>query len=237
MNEKQQIQELLNRYMAGLSTPEDNDRLASYFRTHEVDEEWKAYKLIFAYFDHDMNVDEVKDIHHHVRLVSWISVAAAAVIAILFLILHYTDNAIKGNDGVTAEVVQKAMTSDKLTNKRENTISSVEVLTSPTKTVAESHHHWSKSKHCHSNPCVSNVDLVPDSIHIVTKDVEMRLEQQLREMAYQQDKVAVVMDMHNQLQDNYICTMNILVTNAVNAISGRNTNSAETLKEKNIIYL
>lgn len=40
--------------MDGLTTVEEENRIAEYFRTHEVDAEWKAYKDMFGWFDDGM---------------------------------------------------------------------------------------------------------------------------------------------------------------------------------------
>ena len=47
----QDIQQLLDRFQEGTSTLDEEKRLADYFRTHEVGEEWSAYKEMFAMFD------------------------------------------------------------------------------------------------------------------------------------------------------------------------------------------
>lgn len=49
--EKQQIAQLLSKFMAGETSVAEEDVLAQYFRTHEVDEEWTEYKEMFALFD------------------------------------------------------------------------------------------------------------------------------------------------------------------------------------------
>ncbi|UKK53586.1 hypothetical protein [Prevotella sp. E2-28] len=49
--EKQQIAQLLSKFMAGETSVAEEDVLAQYFRTHEVDEEWAEYKEMFALFD------------------------------------------------------------------------------------------------------------------------------------------------------------------------------------------
>lgn len=48
------IRMLTERFMAGLTTIEEERLLAEYFRTHEVGGEWSAYKEMFAWFDEDM---------------------------------------------------------------------------------------------------------------------------------------------------------------------------------------
>lgn len=51
------IQRLIDRFMSGQSTLGEEERLAQYFRTHDVPEEWADYKAMFAYFDAGMPVD------------------------------------------------------------------------------------------------------------------------------------------------------------------------------------
>lgn len=48
---KLEIIQMLARFMAGESTLEEEEALAQYFRTHEVEDDWKEYKEMFALFD------------------------------------------------------------------------------------------------------------------------------------------------------------------------------------------
>lgn len=58
MMDKNTIQELLDRFMDGATTLDEERRLADWFRTAIVPEEWTAYKDMFAYFDAGMPTDE-----------------------------------------------------------------------------------------------------------------------------------------------------------------------------------
>ena len=49
--DKQEIAQLLNKFMAGETSVVEEEVLAQYFRTHEVDDEWAEYKEMFALFD------------------------------------------------------------------------------------------------------------------------------------------------------------------------------------------
>ena len=49
--DKQEIAQLLSKFMAGETNVAEEQMLAQYFRTHEVDEEWTEYKEMFALFD------------------------------------------------------------------------------------------------------------------------------------------------------------------------------------------
>ena len=52
----QDIQRLLDRFLDGASTLDEEKHLADYFRTHEVGEEWSAYKEMFAMFDEIVSI-------------------------------------------------------------------------------------------------------------------------------------------------------------------------------------
>ena len=47
----QEVEPLLEKFMAGTTTLEEEAQLADFFRTHEVPGEWVAYKDMFALFD------------------------------------------------------------------------------------------------------------------------------------------------------------------------------------------
>ena len=49
--DKQEIAQLLSKFMAGETSVAEEEVLAQYFRTHEVDDEWAEYKEMFALFD------------------------------------------------------------------------------------------------------------------------------------------------------------------------------------------
>ena len=58
---KQEIAQLLGRFMAGETSVAEEEMLAQYFRTHEVDEEWAAYKEMFTLFDNGEVDIEIED--------------------------------------------------------------------------------------------------------------------------------------------------------------------------------
>ena len=49
--DKQEIAQLLSKFMAGETSVAEEEVLAQYFRTHEVDDEWAEYKEMFTLFD------------------------------------------------------------------------------------------------------------------------------------------------------------------------------------------
>lgn len=61
--DKQEIAQLIDKFMAGITSIAEEDVLAQYFRTHDVSEEWTVYKEMFALFDNgevDIEVEPTK---------------------------------------------------------------------------------------------------------------------------------------------------------------------------------
>ena len=93
---QQQISDLLDKFMDGLTTLEEEAALGDYFRTHEVPREWEDYRLMFGYFDRGMEGDLVpakQPSPSLTRLVGrrWWGIAAAACITaaiVATVVLH-----------------------------------------------------------------------------------------------------------------------------------------------------
>lgn len=77
------IKELIEKFMAGRTSLEEERLLDDYFRTEEVPEEWADYQKMFAYFDDGMP----SDLSQHTRSVShkrpWIWMAAACIVLLI----------------------------------------------------------------------------------------------------------------------------------------------------------
>jgi len=93
---QQQISDLLDKFMDGLTTVEEEAALGDYFRTHEVPREWEDYRLMFGYFDRGMEGELVPAEQPSLsltRLVGrrWWGIAAAACITaaiVATVVLH-----------------------------------------------------------------------------------------------------------------------------------------------------
>jgi hypothetical protein len=77
----QHIKALLDKFMDGQTTLEEEALLGDYFRTHDVPAEWEDYRVMFGYFDNGMR----QPVTHHrtQRGWWWTGVAAAAVGALV----------------------------------------------------------------------------------------------------------------------------------------------------------
>ena len=80
-----QIKALLDKFMDGQTTVEEEALLAEYFRSSDVPAEWEDYRLMFSYFDRGMEGDLVPVEQQRptiIRLMGrrWWGIAAAACI-------------------------------------------------------------------------------------------------------------------------------------------------------------
>lgn len=107
--DKQGIAQLIDKFMAGITSIAEEDVLAQYFRTHEVSEEWAVYKEMFALFDNgevDIEVEPTKqedEVHaikvemptttkrKRTRMVALRWTTAVAASFLLLLMLHNTN--------------------------------------------------------------------------------------------------------------------------------------------------
>ena len=96
MNEKEKnIRLLLNRFMAGETSLEEEALLGEWFRQHpDVSDDLKEYQMMFGYFDEGMPLDHEADEHvenAHPKAKArmrrlWLPIGMAASIALLFVI-------------------------------------------------------------------------------------------------------------------------------------------------------
>ena len=85
---KEYVEKLLDKFMDGTSTLEEEDILAQYFRHQEVPREWEEYRLLFQEIDAMKPVKaEIVEINPENRRKRWMGwgVAAAVVAGILYL--------------------------------------------------------------------------------------------------------------------------------------------------------
>lgn len=108
-NDKQQIAQLLSKFMAGQTSLAEEQLLAQYFHTHDVSEEWAEYKQMFALFDSGEVDIEVKAKPKLVAL-RWI-VAAVAASVLLLLALRLGQRPAEGTtDFYVGKAVSKLQT-------------------------------------------------------------------------------------------------------------------------------
>ena len=92
-----QIKALLDKFMDGQTTVEEEAMLAEFFRSGDVPAEWEDYRLMFDYFDRDMEGDLVPVEQPRPSLIRlmgrrWWGIAAAACITVAIVatvMLHH----------------------------------------------------------------------------------------------------------------------------------------------------
>lgn len=84
---RHQIEALLNKFMAGKTTIEEESLLSHYFSTaHDMPAEWEDYQALFGYIDRGLEGDLLpeKSSPSHRKWLWWIPAAAAAIVALVF---------------------------------------------------------------------------------------------------------------------------------------------------------
>ncbi|MBO4822366.1 MAG: hypothetical protein J5548_13000 [Prevotella sp.] len=121
--DKQEIAQLLNKFMAGETSLAEEQVLAQYFRTHEVDEEWTEFKEMFTLFDNgEVDIELETETSEHldngdsgkIRMLpktvrekpkivalKWLGAVAACVL--LLLIFHFSQKRV-GEKPIVAKV-------------------------------------------------------------------------------------------------------------------------------------
>lgn len=115
------IEQLIKRFMDGQTTVEEESRIAEYFRTHDVEDEWKAYKDMFAWFDDGMPIQQETGKHktrniQKAKIIAFAMAAAAAIAALIIIAtpgnndimpVQKTANVIKPSTADAIETAQK----------------------------------------------------------------------------------------------------------------------------------
>ena len=87
MNDQQYIESLLDLFMQGSTTLEQERELSNYFaHAQSIPPEWEPYKEMMAYFDDGMPVITEPVKRRHLAPVWWTAIAAAAVATIIIAV-------------------------------------------------------------------------------------------------------------------------------------------------------
>lgn len=87
-NDEKHIESLLNLFMQGKTTIEQECELRQFFAsTHEIPKEWEPYREMMAYFDDGMPIATESSPRRNIARPMWAVVAAAAVAAIVFMVV------------------------------------------------------------------------------------------------------------------------------------------------------
>lgn len=127
MNEEK-IQMLLNRFMAGETSIDEEQTLAQYFREGDVKAEWADYKAMFNYFDAGMPLDDKqqpltmngeKRLKRRKKSIRYTLVAALSAAALVALLLTFALPNRKTSDEEMLADSQKTQTETVATPQKE----------------------------------------------------------------------------------------------------------------------
>ncbi len=84
LTDEETVARLVERFMAGETSREEESLLADYFRSHNVGAEWLPYKEMFDYFDAGMPLPKpLRRRPRRAMRTAWTAAAAAAALALL----------------------------------------------------------------------------------------------------------------------------------------------------------
>ena len=180
---EQDIHKLIERFMAGLTSIEEERFIADYLRTHEVDGDLLPYKRMFAWFDEGMPAKRPAKAFRHTAVLhklSYFIMAAAAAALLLVVIWPRTEPAQMANN-VPVEMVpvekKPVAKPDTLANDTTTTI-----VTPKKKT----HRHIRRDRFKAMPPKVYMAKAAPDSS---ANEMEILTEKAVRESEIQQERI------------------------------------------------
>ena len=202
---EQDIHRLIERFMAGLTSIEEESRIADYLRTHEVDEELLPYKRMFAWFDEGMPAKRPAKAFRHtavLRKLSYFIMAAAAAALLLVVIWPRTEPAQMANNVPveTTPVEKKPVAKpDTLTNDTTTTIATPKKKT---------RRHIRRDRFKAMPPKVYMAEAKVDS---TKNDAESLAKREVREAEWRQEQILnAIYEEYRQVQlgvDLYIIAM------------------------------
>lgn len=100
MNQKENIKKLLDKYLEGVSSLKEEKQLRYYFLFEEVDPEFESYKVLFQFFENEMQVafsevsefDKPKKKSSKTISLSYWRIAVAAILILGIGITWYNSN-------------------------------------------------------------------------------------------------------------------------------------------------
>ncbi len=132
---KEYVEKLLDKFMDGTSTLEEEDILAQYFRHQEVPREWEEYRLLFQEIDAMKPVQaEIVEINPENRRKRWMGWGVAAAVVAGILYFSVPSKQIEPSAPLTAKVDTTATVAQPENHSSEAKIDTV----SPQKTPVES---------------------------------------------------------------------------------------------------
>ena len=124
---KEYIAKLLDKYMDGTSTLEEEDILADYFRGQDIPQEWADYQQLFQEIEAMKPLSKVRK--------RWIGWSVAASVAVLFIAIMWQQTGLHHTEQTSAVLTAKADTvSSSQVEQKSDTATFQEVQPQPVQT-------------------------------------------------------------------------------------------------------
>lgn len=173
------IKKLVERFMNGLTTIEEEKKLAEYFRTHEVSDQWQEYKEMFAWFDKGMptsdqqaqdsiskndttNSNNITKTKHNKR--RWAIISTLAVAATLTFLLVLTATNKPHQDGTAINNTIATVSNSNNKNTQTDTISQDTIKETNTTSKKRSKHKLNRGTYKIMPPRTYIADAKTDSV-------------------------------------------------------------------------
>lgn len=201
---EQDIHRLIKRFMEGLTSIEEESRIADYLRTHEVDEELLPYKRMFAWFDEGMPAKgQPKGTRRAANLRKlYCAIMAAAALALLLIVAW---------PGKEPRQVANSVPAAQQPVRKEPVTKPDTLLTDSTTTIApkeKPRRHMRRDRFKAMPPKVYMAEAKVDS---TKNDAESLAKREVREAEWRQEQILnAIYEEYRQVQlgvDLYIITM------------------------------
>lgn len=192
-----EIEQLIKRFMDGQTTVDEENRIAEYLRTHEVEDEWKPYKDMFGWFDEGMPLQtngqkHTTKIRSKAITVAMIMAAAAAIVALVMLVHPLTPDITPTQQ--TANVTNQFVTEEKVISAKDTL-----AIDSMKKEAVKPNKKKSRTKRRVYNVMPPKTYLAKserDSINAVANQIA---EEKLRQICLEQEqKIREIYDLYNR---------------------------------------
>ncbi len=192
-----EIEQLIKRFMDGHTTVDEEKRIAEYLRTHDVEDEWKAYKDMFGWFDEGMPLQTNGQKHTAQNRSKTITVAMfiAAAAAIIALVIFMRP----GNSDITPTQQTANVTNQFATEEKVISAKDTLAIDSMKKEAVKPNKKRSRIKRRVYNvmpPKTYLAESERDSINVVANQMA---EEKLRQICFEQEqKIRDIYDLYNR---------------------------------------
>ena len=223
-----QIEALLDKFMDGQTTVEEEAQLADYFRSGDVPAEWEDYRAMFNYFDRGMEGDLVpaKAVRKPLTALMgrrWWGIAAAACITAVIVgtaLRHHPSSPDQPQVATTTpEIIQDSVSGQPLVTKPVETQILAATTTTPQSAPAKAHRNRKSARTTQRSLQAENAKLAQENERLQRELADLKrrafiidLEANGYKTVLNEDGNIVLIDLEQELENelnNKLTTTNI----------------------------